>query len=78
MLRKSQPDFSRYVKKIEAQVKNGFLIKTTGKCFKKLFDFVHYTFNDSCSHGVTKFKYVSKQLKLMMSGIPYVTRKVQS
>ena len=55
MLRKSQPDFSRYVKKIEAQVKNGFLIKTTGKCFKKLFDFVHYTFNDSCSHGVTKF-----------------------
>ena len=55
MLRKSQPDFSRYVKKIEAQVKNGFLIKTTGKCFKKLFDFVHYIFNDSCSHGVTKF-----------------------
>ena len=28
MLRKSQPNFQYYVKKIEAQVKNGFPIKT--------------------------------------------------
>ena len=28
MLRKSQPNFQYYVKKIEAQVKNGFPVKT--------------------------------------------------
>ena len=33
MLRKSQPDFSRYVKKIEAQAKKWFSYKTTGKYF---------------------------------------------
>ena len=29
ILRKSQPDFWHYIKKIEAQAKNGFLIKKT-------------------------------------------------
>ena len=29
ILRKFQPDFWHYVKKIEAQAKNGFLIKKT-------------------------------------------------
>ena len=33
MLRKSQPNFQHYVKKIEAQVKNGFLKK---KCVDHL------------------------------------------
>ena len=39
MLRKSQPDFERHVKKIEAQAKKWFSYKKTCSSFGPVFDF---------------------------------------
>ena len=63
MLGKSQPNFYHYVKKIEAQAKNGFLIKTciqvkSIKNWNNVIEEIHFTLEDfmKCSEVINKKK----------------------